>query len=72
MLGSVACMLMICQWCVDRATDWLSWLHMVPVPDHAGIPPHVDTHSVFMDEIVSLSLGSQVSLCENLHYVPRM
>ena len=25
-----------------------------------GIPPHVDTHSAFMEEIISLSLGSQV------------
>lgn len=25
-----------------------------------GIPPHVDTHSAFEDEIASVSLGSQV------------
>lgn len=27
-----------------------------------GIPPHVDTHSAFEDGIVSLGLGSQVSI----------
>lgn len=25
-----------------------------------GIPPHVDTHSAFEDEIISLSLGAEV------------
>lgn len=28
----------------------------------AGIPPHVDTHSAFEDEIISLSLGSEVNI----------
>ncbi|XP_031408024.1 alkylated DNA repair protein alkB homolog 8-like [Meleagris gallopavo] len=27
-----------------------------------GIPPHIDTHSAFEDEIISLSLGSEVNL----------
>ena len=27
---------------------------------HVGIPPHVDTHSAFEGEIVSLSVGSHV------------
>lgn len=29
-----------------------------------GIPPHIDTHSAFEDEIIVLSLGSQV--CEKV------
>ena len=28
----------------------------------AGIPPHIDTHSAFEDEIISLSLGAEVKL----------
>lgn len=28
----------------------------------SGIPAHVDTHSAFEDEIVSLSLGSEVNI----------
>lgn len=27
----------------------------------SGIPAHIDTHSAFEDEIISLSLGSEVS-----------
>lgn len=27
-----------------------------------GIPAHIDTHSAFEDEIVSLSLGSEVNV----------
>jgi len=29
---------------------------------YAGIPPHIDTHSAFEDEIISLSLGAEVNL----------
>lgn len=29
---------------------------------YAGIPPHIDTHSAFEDEILSLSLGAEVNL----------
>lgn len=28
----------------------------------SGIPPHVDTHSAFEEDLISLSLGSQVRL----------
>ena len=36
--------------------EWVGgWLLCSP-----GIPPHVDTHSAFMEEIISLSLGAQV------------
>uniref|UniRef100_A0A8C5LAS1 tRNA (carboxymethyluridine(34)-5-O)-methyltransferase ALKBH8 n=2 Tax=Jaculus jaculus TaxID=51337 RepID=A0A8C5LAS1_JACJA len=55
--------------CVSFLEKWLKEGYIKHKPDQLtinqyepghGIPPHIDTHSAFEDEIASLSLGSEV------------
>lgn len=52
------------QGCMPVAPDQLTVNRYLP---GQGIPPHVDTHSSFTDEILSLSIGGGVNM--DFHYV---